>query len=277
MQQGKGITYRKLSGLSAQALRVWGLIFLLCGAVGYGIIANVLIPTYGVDADGVTLAPMSLISVGSILQMVEMCALPVFAFLLVQGFQRTTDIKRYMIRVATTAVLTEIPYNLCKTGDPLGAIGFDGGFHFDIAAFELNPVFGMLLCILVLFFFQQLDKKGGKNILIKVFIWAAAFFWVAMLHIELAHILLIVVSVLWLSRKKKGVQIFTGCIASFISCLFISVQENPSQYIGSFIAPLTFLLIHFYNEEPGEGNKYVNYLAYPVMLLAIGLIAKLAF
>ena len=37
-----------------------------------------------------------------------------------------------------------------------------------------------------------------------------------------------------------------------------------------------FLAIHFYNGEKGESSRLVNYLFYPVTLLAIGLAAKFA-
>jgi hypothetical protein len=38
-----------------------------------------------------------------------------------------------------------------------------------------------------------------------------------------------------------------------------------------------FLAIHFYNGEKGNTGRLVNYLFYPVTLLAIGLVAKFAF
>ena len=36
-----------------------------------------------------------------------------------------------------------------------------------------------------------------------------------------------------------------------------------------------FLVVHFYNEERGEGNRLVSYLFYPVILLVVGLAAQL--
>jgi hypothetical protein len=55
------------------------------------------------------------------------------------------------------------------------------------------------------------------------------------------------------------------------------VSLNPTA-IASYLAsaPVAFIMIHFYNGEPGEGNRYINYLAYPVILLATGLLAKFA-
>ena len=67
-------------------------------------------------------------------------------------------------------------------------------------------------------------------------------------------------------------QVFCGCVATFL-CSVIDLGTMAS--IGCFIAPLTFMLVHFYNGERGEGNRYVNYLAYPAMLLALGLAAKM--
>ena len=43
------------------------------------------------------------------------------------------------------------------------------------------------------------------------------------------------------------------------------------------LAPLAFLAIHFYNGEKGTGNMIVNYAAYPVLLLGVWAVAKLAF
>ena len=273
MKQRNGITYRKFPGISAQGMRIWGLVFLLLGALGYGIFGNSLIPSYGVDANGVSLAPMSMVSVGSILQIIHYCAIPVFSFLLVEGMKHTTSSKDYAIRVGILALATELPYNLCMTGKLLGAVSFDGGLHFNMAAFSLNPVFGTLLCLVLLMFFRYYDKKGAPNIFIKVLLWLVSFLWVSMLHIEDGNRMLVIVPILWIFRDRKPMQVLFGCMATFLSCIF---NMNTLATIGCCVAPLTFILVHFYNEEPGEGNKYINYLAYPVMLLAIGLLAKFA-
>lgn len=274
MNQRNGITYRRLPGISAQGMRIWGLVLLLLGALGYGIFGNALIPSYGVDAEGISKAPLSMVSVGSILQILHYCAIPIFSFLLVEGMKHTVSARDYAIRVGMIALVTELPYNLCMTGKILGALSFEGGLHLDMAAFSLNPVFGTLLCMIVLLFFRHYGKKDAKNIFIKVVVWLVAFLWVAMLHIEDANRMLVIVPVLWIFRNKKGMQIFFGCMATFVTCIF---NMSTLAFIGCCIAPLTFMLVHFYNEERGEGNKYINYLAYPAILLAVGLVAKFAF
>ena len=271
MEQGKGIVYRKLPGISAQGLRIWALIFLLCGAVGYGIFGNVLIQAYGVGEDGVSLAPMSMVTAGSVLQAVYYSAIPVFSFLLVEGMKHTVSLRGYATRIGLLALVTELPYNLCMNGSLLGALSFEGGLHFDFASFSLNPVFGTLLCLVVLYFFRQFATKDVKGVVIGVMIWLVAFLWVGMLHLENANMMLVIVPVLWLFRKKKAMQVFFGCVATFL-CSILDLGTMAS--IGCFIAPLTFMLVHFYNGEKGEGNRWINYLAYPAILLATGLAAK---
>ena len=53
-----------------------------------------------------------------------------------------------------------------------------------------------------------------------------------------------------------------GAAASILCCLF-------SMFF--LAAPMGFLAIHFYNGEKGADNRWVNYLAYPVLLLMIGM------
>lgn len=270
MNQRPGITYRKPTGFTLQGLRVWALLFALCGVVGEFVVGRNLLPQYG-DA-----APMGLEPVAAIMSVLYYCGIPLFSFLLVQGFKHTSSLKNYAIRVGAVAVLAEIPFNLAKLGNPLGSISFSDGFHFDFDAYSLNPIFGVLLCMVVLFFFRYYHGKNVKNIAIRIFVWFIAFLWVGMLRIEDANIMLIIVPVLWLCRRKKAWQVFFGCIATFLTCVFfVGEGGNMTAMVGCCVAPLTFLLIHFYNEEQGEGNRWINYLAYPAMLLAAGVIIKL--
>lgn len=233
-------------GISRQSVRVWGLLFIILGTAGYGIVQNRLLPQYPDD--------LITMSVALALQFVLPCGIPVFTYLLVDGYCRTTSAVNYGLRIAGVALLSEIPYNLAMTGKWL----------------ELNsrnPMFGMVLALVLLYIYERCPGKGIKNFLLK----AATFFlivvWIDMLRIEDGMAILIMTATLWGLRKKRTWQIFGGCIAMFLCSIFS---------IFYLMAPVVFLVIHFYNEEPGEDNRLINYLAYPVILLAIGLIGKYA-
>jgi len=106
---------RRDGGLTSRGLRLWGLLFLAVGVIGRSILQNRLL---GVG----TLTPMELLSVmdssetmmvvataALVMQVLETCAVPVFAFLLVEGFQHTRDVKNYFGRILAVALVSEIP------------------------------------------------------------------------------------------------------------------------------------------------------------------------
>ena len=71
--------------------------------------------------------------------------------------------------------------------------------------------------------------------------------------------LLVIFAVLWAFRAKPMLCSIAGATASMVCCLF-------SMFF--LAAPMGFLAVHFYNGEKGADNRRVNYLVYPVLLLA---------
>jgi hypothetical protein len=133
--------------------------------------------------------------------------------------------------------------------------------------------------VLAHFHRRRYPGKTLKRVALKIFLWIMAFVWTKMLKIEYGVAVVLLAPIFYFLRNKKLVMIFAGCVAMTL-CGFLDVPESASTYIrtASYIAsaPVSFLVLHFYNDEPGEGNRYVNYLAYPVILIAIGLLAKFA-
>lgn len=247
---------RKSRGFSLQTIRFCGILFLAAGTIGR-IMIRLLFPTADLLAavtDPQAMAnstTMGMAVVSLLLVLIEGCAIPVFCFLLVEGFHHTTDVKKYFLRLLGTAALAELPYNLAISGKVI-----------DLSS--RNPVFGMVLCLAMLMLYKQFEAKGIKNFLIKAFVTLFALVWANMLSISDASACVIVVGALWLLRDKPMFRVLGSCAAMFLTSAF-------SMFY--LVAPVAFLMVHSYNGEQGEGNKLVNYLVYPVMLLAFGLAA----
>lgn len=247
------------SGLSASALRTWGLIIAALGVVGKGILQNRLLNLQQSSMEQLLdmmsdPTMMTLATASIVMQIIETCAVPLFAFLTVEGFRNTSDFKKYLLRVCGIALLSELPYNFAMTGQLIDMN-------------SRNPVFSVVLCLIVLHFFHRYDEKGFKNAAIKLMIIAAAFVWAEMLRIEFGAAMLLVTIALWLSRNKSGLRSLIGGGAAMICTVFS---------VCYMAAPMSFLAIHAYNDEKGEGNRAVQYFAYPAILLIVGLVGHFA-
>lgn len=241
------------SGFSATVVRTWGLIFLAAGAISRGLLqtqllglgqlsGEQLLANLSNSQDAMLIATISLV-----LQAMEACAVPLFALLTVEGFRHTSDFKQYLIRVLGLAVLSELPYNLAISGKLL-----DLGTR--------NPAFGVAVSLIALYFFSRYPGKEIKNLLMKLLIGLAAAIWCGMLKIQEGECLLLMVIVLWAFRDKPLYRNFAGATAAVVCTL--------SSYFY-LAAPMVFLVINKYNGEQGNFDRKTNYLAYPVILLAV--------
>ena len=245
----------KSVGISRQGLRTWGLLLLAAGIAGSSLVQNGMLDNLSGNAllealeDPTT---MMAATAAIILQVLEACAVPFFTFLLVEGFCHTSNFKNYLLRVLGVAVLSEVPYNLAVGGTWL-------------VMDSRNPVFGMVLCLVMLYLFRYYSGKTFSRIAIKGVVLSAAVVWANILGIEHGPCCVIVAAALWATWKKPMFRTLAGCTAA-VCCLMVSMF-----YLG---APMAFLVIHSYNGEKGESNRWVNYLSYPVLLLGFGIAAK---
>lgn len=232
--------------MSRQSLRAWALLFVFIGTIGCSVVQN---RVYASNPDNFAIHTAAVI-----LQCILFCAIPLFVFMMVDGYGHSTNTMFYGLRIAGVALLSEIPYNLAMSGSWI-----------DLSS--RNPVFAMVLGFVLMYIYERLPGKSMKNILLKAVVFFLLVVWVDMLRIMDGLVIIVLTGVLWAMKKKRPLQVYVGCAALFM-CSILNLY-----YLA---APLVFLMIHFYNDEQGEDNRWVNYLAYPVILLAVGLIGKYA-
>ena len=234
-------------------IRIIGMIFLAAGAYGTMLQTKALGVGYMTNTALLNLLEenpeiMSSVSMALVMQMFGACALPIFLFLLVEGVTHTSNFGKYMLRVLGLAVACQLPYNLITTGNLLRMT-------------RLNPVFALVMCMIMLYFFRTYTQKNAKHILIKIVAFVGVYLWSNMLGVEHGACCVILCAVLWALRGKTNWQTFIG-IAVMFACSIFSMF-----YIAAI---LSFLALHFYEGKKGEENRLANYLAYPVILLACG-------
>ena len=115
---------------------------------------------------------MTLAGIGSIMQLIGGMAIPVFAFLLVEGFRNTSDYKKYLITMIITALVSEIPYDLAIRGKV-----------WDLSS--QNAMITMCICLIMLKCMELFsDTSGFMGGMVKILIMIAAIVWVSIFRAE---------------------------------------------------------------------------------------------
>ena len=252
------VSQRTPRGTDGAKLRKWAFLFVTAGVVGRAILQNSLLGVNILSGEEMMAllnsnsAAMTILTAALVCQLAQTCAAPLFAMLLVEGFRHTAHFEKYLIRVGVLALVCELPYHFAMDGKLF-------------ALCSSNPVFALLICLVILFFFNRYCDKSLKNTAMKALIFAAAFLWCRMLNVEHGVCLVIFVAVLWYAREKSNARAMLAFCGAMACTLF------DMYYIA---AGLACIMLHRYTEERGEQNAAFNYAFYPVLLLAVGIAAK---
>ena len=253
------IRERRSVSLNRNGLRTWALLIAVAGLAGRGLIQNQVLGMGGMNNTQLlevlnsSQEMMILATLSLVMQVVETCAVPMFALLLAEGFIHTSSFRNYLLRVAGCALVSEIPYDLLMSGRV-----------FDLSA--QNPVFGMVLGLVVLNFFRHYGAKGVKHFLIKFLVMILGVIWGNMLRIDMGAAMVLLVWPMYVFRAKPMYR-------NLIAACMAMVSTMSSMFF--IMAPMGCLMLHIYNGEKGEEepSKILTYLAYPVILLALALVA----
>lgn len=247
----------KPKGISGNALRTWGFLFLILGIAGKSVIQNQILGLGSVttaellEAMERDPAIMVFVTLALVLQAVQTCAAPIFAFLLAEGFIHTSNFKNYLIRVLVLALVCELPYNLAMSGSLI-----------DLSS--RNPVFGLVLCLIMMMLYSRYQEKGAVNIVIKTVVTLASILWANMLGIDDGACLVLLTATCWGFRNKPNYRNMSVMAAACVCSLF------SMYYLAS---PMAVMALYLYNGEKGDQNRTVNYAAYPTILLCVGLVS----
>lgn len=185
---------------------------------------------------------------------------PLFAFCLVDGYMRTSNKKRYFIRLLILAIVSEIPFNLFISGQVIDWS-------------NKNVIFTYLLGFLLL---EAWDRLLDVPRYIK-FCYVFCFCFIAILfNVDYSFfgILLILVYYLCPVTDKKnlgfyimltGFSVFVyGCIGLFIYPAFMYLQRYDGKFCNSTKRK--------YNPKPMNIYFYLFYPVHLIVLFLIGLI-----
>ena len=179
-------------------------------------------------------------------------AFPIYAFLIVEGFLHTRDVRKYGRRLLIFAIISEIPFDYV----------FFGGINWG----HQNIFFTLFVGLITLHF---LEKEKDRDFSKKYFLVFALGLLASLLMLDYGLIGIIYISVFYLTRdfeKNKRFLIIAG--------IMLATNLLLSNYLQQF-SLLALAALYFYNGKLGSKNKLLQglfYLIYPLHLLVFALL-----
>lgn len=248
----RGIVW-KTPDITADGLKMFACIVMLIQSIGIVVVEKGLIHLDQYTQAGLNEAMaqdshlMTLAGVGSVMQLIGGMAVPIFAFLLAEGFKHTEDYRKYLLIMGVTAVASEIPYDWAMSGKIVDVSG-------------QNALVGTCICLMMLKCLDFLKNMTGFfGALLKTFVVFAAVIWVSLMRAEFGLCMVLLVAVFFLFDTKNIWKTVLGCV---ISLMYVT-------------GPIAFYGIWCYN---GKRNnripKYVYYAFYPLHLVVLEMLVK---
>ncbi len=187
-----------------------------------------------------------------IFRIIGRISFPIFAFLLVEGFNHTSNKLKYFLRLLFFAIITQPIYNYAFNNQ------------------ELNILFTFSLSFLLLSSLDFIKKiinkysKGIENYLYKTVFYSLIYILFALssliLNVDYQALGVSLVFIFYLSSN-----IYLSFLLYLLTVIFLAT--NTIQ----FYSLLSFIFINLYNGNKGNNIKYFFYLYYPLHLLILKL------
>ena len=248
----RGIVW-KTPDITADGLKMFACICMMIQSVGIVIVERGMIHLDQYTQESLNEAMsrdshlMTLAGVGSVMQLIGGMALPIFTFLLVEGFRNTSDFRKYFLSVLLFGLLSEIPYDLAMNGKILNLTGQNG-------------MLSMALCLLMVYFLDLIKSRSGfTGTLMRSAIVLAAVVWASVFRLEYGLCLVLLTAIFYLLYTRNVLKTILGAL---VSLLYVT---GPASFYG----------IWCYNgERKDKIPKYAYYVFYPLHLLVLVLIIK---
>lgn len=217
---------------------------------------------------------------------------PIFAFLIVNGWEHTHSKKKYMFNMFLFGVISQIPFVYALFWED-GTVSGLVNLRFTAIISRLNVFFTFLIamyCIWCIEKTKEIRHSKGSTRFLKLCWWIPLLLWIVhpfilmrmlrLVHMDVDYgwsgILLVVV--LYLLRRKRwaqcaaiviwGVLMYNNWVISPTGVQFSLAgwQQMLSVAVGA-------LLVYCYNGKKGPCCKYLFYVIYPVHLAVLAYMA----
>ena len=196
---------------------------------------------------------------------------PIFAFMIVEGYFHTKNLKKYAVRLLVFAILSEIPFNLAMGSRVFYPI-------------HQNVLWSFLISIGLIYWNEKAkEKQIYKRILIGIAIVCIAYIGGIITFVDYYNAGIFMVLTFYFLRGKKWWNYLGQLLCMwYINCEMlagfgyeISLFGNTHFIVRQGFALLALIPIWLYKGKQGYHSKklqYICYVFYPLHLLILGII-----
>lgn len=200
-------------------------------------------------------------------------AFPIFAFMTVEGYFHTHDVKRYMLRLLVFALISELPFNLMYSGTL-------------IYPYHQNVLWTLLLGLFGIWLMERAKGKVMRYVLTAVAVVLVSVCLATLGMVDYFAPGVLTVFAFYFFRGKKWWCILGQIVAMYwINIELLGGQYYPISLFGidfelceQGLALLALIPIWLYHGRQGHHSKafkWTCYAFYPVHMLLLGLAVKL--
>ena len=182
-----------------------------------------------------------------VLRCVGRIAFPIYCFLLVEGFLHTRDWRKYWLRMAVFALVSEIPFRLAVWHTWSGR---SSSVYVELA-----------IGLMVLRGLKQSEGYGGLRRAAGITaVIGSGCLAAVLLRADYDIDGILIISLFYLLRQKRTVQVLSGAFLTFLESLYMC-------YGAGILSAVPLL---FYNGRKGQARwKYGFYWFYPLHLIVL--------
>ena len=189
-------------------------------------------------------------------------AFPLYCFLLVEGFVHTRDPKKYLGRLLTFAVISEIPYDLVH--DRL-VLGPTLGETLSNLLYGQNVLFTLALGLIALMGFVRLQNQNQPTLAVSWCVLISGLAWLFRTDCSYGGVALI--CIFYRFRQDPPMRMIWGTGTLLFALGWLDVT-----------AVLDFWLVsHYHGALGSRKGKWWFYVAYPAHLLILWCVGKWIF
>lgn len=247
--------------ISQEALKLLACITMLIDHIGYGLVYPMYRQISVINGASI-IGAQQLYTAYRLMRCIGRLAMPIFAFLLVEGFYHTKSRKKYALRLLLGAALSEIPYNLIVSGSP-------------VWRYQQSMMITLLVGFCALIAMEHCRKLAWKSVAMVPFAILAE-----LLSTDYGWGGIVLIALFALSRHmyNRNMVRFFGMLVLFHYIPSATLQLGnfsiPLQALGA----LSMLFIAAYDGRKLTNSKAIQwafYLFYPVHLTLIYLISQM--